>query len=52
MSAANGTELEIGDVVGGRERITGTVMKVPVAGKILRIQKGKETIEYKAKEAD
>ena len=52
VSVANGTELEIGDVVGGRERITGTVMKVPVAGKILRIQKGKETIEYKAKEAD
>ncbi len=52
VSVTNGTELEIGDVVGGRERITGTVMKVPVAGKILRIQKGKETIEYKAKEAD
>lgn len=52
VSVADGAELEIGDIVGGRERITGTVVKAPIVGKILKIQKGKENIEYKAKEAD
>lgn len=52
VSVTDGTELEIGDIVGGRERITGAVMKAPIAGKVLKIQKGRETIEYRAKEAD
>lgn len=44
-------DLEIGDIVGGREYITDTVVKSPVAGKILRQKDGNTTIEYKLKGA-
>ncbi len=44
-------DLEIGDIVGGREYITDTVVKSPVAGKILRQKDGTTTIEYKLKGA-
>ena len=43
-------DLELGDIVGGRERITGITMKSPVVRKILTVTgKGKETIQYKLK---
>ncbi len=38
---------EIGDIVGGRDRITGLSMKKPITGKILRITGKKQSIEYK-----
>lgn len=43
-------DLELGDIVGGRERITGITMKSPVVRKILTVSgKGRETIQYKLK---
>lgn len=45
-------DLEIGDIIGGYEQITETSVVKPVIGKILRIQDGKATIEYKIKGDD
>ncbi len=46
-------ELELGDIVGGRERITDITMKSPVVRKILTVSgKGRETIQYKLKGDD
>ena len=42
-------DLEIGDIVGGREYITGTVVKKPVTNKILQKKDGTISIEYKLK---
>lgn len=43
-------DLELGDLVGGRERITGIYMKAPVVRKIVSITgKGRVSIEYKLK---
>lgn len=43
-------DLELGDIVGGRERITGIRMKAPVVRKIVTITgRGKTTINYKLK---
>lgn len=43
-------DLELGDIVGGRERITGITMKSPVVRKILTVTgKGRETIQYRLK---
>lgn len=48
--SVSGMDLELGDIVGGRERITGITMKSPVVRKILTITgKGRETIQYKLK---
>lgn len=41
--------LEIGDIVGGMERITGTHLKQPVVRKILNISNGRVSIDYKIK---
>jgi hypothetical protein len=38
-------DAEIGDIVGGRDRGTGIVLKQPVTGKILRMQNNQESIE-------
>lgn len=46
------TDLEIGDIIGGYEEVTGITVKQPVAGKILRIEDEKATIEYKVKGAE
>ena len=44
------TELELGDIVGGRERITGIYMAAPVVRKIIDVSgKGRVGIEYKLK---
>lgn len=45
-------DLEIGDIVGGYEEITGTRLQKPVTGKIIKVDKGKATIEYKVKGDD
>ena len=38
---------EIGDIVGGRERISGIVVKKPIVGKIFRIEGTTEKTELK-----
>lgn len=38
---------ELGDIVGGRERITGLQMTKPITNKILRVTGNKETISFK-----
>ena len=45
-------DLNIGDIVGGRDRETGLYLAKPVANKVLKIKKGKETITYKVKGDD
>lgn len=51
MSVDN-IDLELGDIVGGREYITGTEMKKPVVQKILKKADGRVSIQYKLKGAD
>lgn len=51
--SVSGLDLELGDIVGGRERITDITMKSPVVRKILTVSgKGRETIQYKLKGDD
>lgn len=46
-------DLELGDIIGGRERITGIEMKSPVVKKILSVSgKGRASIEYKLRGED
>ena len=46
-------DLELGDIVGGRERITGIYMTAPVIRKIVEVTgKGRVSIEYKLKGED
>lgn len=45
-------DMEIGDVVGGRERITGIELRKPIVNKIFKIKSGKTDIEYKVKGED
>lgn len=40
-------DVEIGDIVGGRERITNTYLKKPVVQKILKLSGGRLTVDYK-----
>ena len=51
MSVDN-IDLEIGDIVGGREYITGTYISKPVIEKIYRLSDGKVSIEYELKGED
>lgn len=44
---AEDIDAEIGDIIGGRDRITGLSMKKPITGRILRISGVKESIEYR-----
>lgn len=39
-------DIGIGDIVGGRDYLTGYYLKAPIAGKIVRWDKGFRTIEY------
>ena len=39
--------MDVGDVVGGRDYLTGANMKKPIGRKIWTISEGKEKIEYK-----
>lgn len=45
-------DLEIGDIIGGFEEITGTRLQKPVTGKIITVQGGKVTTKYKVKGDD
>ena len=45
-------DVDIGDIVGGRDRITGMSLRQPVIGKVLRTKNGETTIEYKLKGED
>lgn len=42
-------EVAVGDIVGGRDYLSGMTMKAPVIGKIARWQDGFQSIEYKLK---
>ena len=42
--------MDIGDIVGGRNRATGIVLKEPVTQEIVKIKIGIETITYKVGE--
>lgn len=46
------TEMQIGDVVGGRDYITGIVVKKPITEKILNIKDGTCKTEYKIEGGD
>ena len=39
--------MDIGDIVGGRDYLTGVSMKKPIGRKIWTISAGKEKVEYK-----
>lgn len=45
-------ELQIGDIVGGRDYITGLTVRKPVTGKILNIRDGETKTEYKIEGGD
>lgn len=45
-------ELELGDIIGGREQVTGIEIKKPIVRKILKIKDGKAVVEYKVKGDD
>lgn len=45
-------ELDIGDIVAGRDRKTGLYLAKPIINKVLKIKKDKETITYKVKGDD
>lgn len=45
-------DIELGDIVSGREQVTGTEVKKPVVRKILKLRNGKAEIEYKIKGDD
>ena len=42
-------ELDIGDIVAGRDQVTGIYLAKPIINKVLKIKNGKETIAYKVK---
>lgn len=42
-------DVDIGDIVGGRDRVTGMTLQKPVVGKILKIQDNTVSVEYKLK---
>lgn len=44
------TEVAVGDIVGGRDYLSGMLMQAPVVGKIVRWADGFQTIEYKLKD--
>lgn len=44
------TEVAVGDIVGGRDYLSGMLMQAPVVGKIVRWSEGFQTIEYKLKD--
>lgn len=45
-------DVEIGDIVGGRDRITGMTLQKPVVNKVLKITNGIPSVEYKLKGED
>lgn len=51
-ASLNDVDVEIGDIVGGRDRITGMTLQKPVVNKILKIQNGETSVDYKLKGED
>lgn len=47
ISISGGLDIPIGDIVGGRDYLSGLYLKAPVAGKIIRWDRGFRTIEYR-----
>ena len=47
LSVSDELDLAIGDIIAGRDRLTGLYLKKPIVNKVLKIKKGKETISYK-----
>ena len=47
----NNVDVDIGDIVGGRDRVTGMSIQQPVVGKILTIKDDEIDVEYKLKGA-
>ena len=41
------TELAIGDIVGGRDYLSGMTMRSPISGKIIKWEQGFQTVEYR-----
>lgn len=41
-----GIDVEIGDIIGGRDYLTGLYAKKPIKGKIYKVTGGKESLEY------
>lgn len=50
--AVDDVDVEIGDIVGARERITGIYFKKPVVRKILNLRDGTITVDYKVQGDD
>lgn len=44
-------EVAIGDIVGGRDYLSGMTMKAPITGKIVRWAEGFRTVEYKIEDS-
>lgn len=44
--------LEVGDIVSGRDYVTGISVQKPIVRKILKIDNEKETVDYKLKGDD
>jgi len=42
--------IAIGDIVGGRDYLTGMSMSAPIVGKIYKVENGEESIEFKLEE--
>ena len=47
ISVSDDLDLAIGDIVAGRDRLTGLYLRKPIVNKVLKVKKGKETISYK-----
>lgn len=47
MKTASNMDIGIGDIVGGRDYLSGMIMTSPIAGKIVTLENGFENIEYK-----
>ena len=47
----NNVDVDIGDIVGGRDRVTGMSIQQPVIGKILTVKNNEIDVEYKLKGA-
>lgn len=47
MKTASNRDIGIGDIVGGRDYLSGMIMTSPIAGKIVTLENGFENIEYK-----
>lgn len=45
----NNVDVDIGDIVGGRDRVTGMSIQQPVIGKILTVKNNEIDVEYKLK---